>query len=97
MARICINLEIDERKALFALAQRERRDPREQAALLVRQGLTAVGVLPPGPAATQSTTLLEGLPDWLRNRQPPPPDSAQTPSTTLPEDLPDWLKGEPDE
>jgi hypothetical protein len=41
-----IDLESQERDALIALAQRERRDPRDQAALFVRDGLKRVGLLP---------------------------------------------------
>lgn len=39
MRRISIALHQDEHDALVALADRERRDPRDQAAVLVRQGL----------------------------------------------------------
>jgi hypothetical protein len=45
MARIMITLQTDERAALFDLAERERRDPRDQAALFVRDGLRREGLL----------------------------------------------------
>jgi hypothetical protein len=41
-----IDLEFQEREALIDLAQRERRDPRDQAALLLREKLIERGVLP---------------------------------------------------
>lgn len=46
MSRIILTLNQDEREALGALAQRERRDPRAQAALLLREILIARGFLP---------------------------------------------------
>jgi len=45
MARIMISLHGDERDALLILAQRERRDPREQAALCIRHELERRGLL----------------------------------------------------
>ena len=45
MKRIMIFLDDEERAALVALAQKERRHPREQAALLVRWGLEALALL----------------------------------------------------
>jgi hypothetical protein len=45
--RMFLSLTPDEAKALGRLAERERRDPRQQAALLLRQALEARGVLPP--------------------------------------------------
>ena len=47
MARIMVTLGSDETEALRALAEEERRDPRAQAALLIRRGLERVGLLPP--------------------------------------------------
>ncbi len=46
MARITVSLEPQERDALFEMAQRERRDPRAQAALLIRNGLEQARLLP---------------------------------------------------
>lgn len=45
MARVTITLKQEERKALSALAQRERRDPRQQAALILRCELARRGLL----------------------------------------------------
>jgi len=45
MARITITLYSDEQEALLALARRERRDPREQAALCIRRELERRGLL----------------------------------------------------
>lgn len=46
MARMMIPLEVDEKQAIWQMAERERRDPRQQAALLIRQALEAAGLLP---------------------------------------------------
>ena len=46
MARIWVTLQEDEREALRAIAQRERRDPRAQAALMIRRELEREGLLP---------------------------------------------------
>ena len=53
MARMTIQLPIDERDALFQLARHEYRNPREQAALIIRRELERRGLLPSGdsPAA----------------------------------------------
>ena len=45
MARVTVTLDSDEKVALLALAQDQRRDPRAQAALLIRQGLERSGLL----------------------------------------------------
>lgn len=45
MKRISIPFEDDERRALIALAIREKRDSRLQAAILVRWQLEAMGLL----------------------------------------------------
>lgn len=55
MARISIDLQASERRALAALAKRERREMRAQAAVIVRQELERLGLLAPscpeaGPA-----------------------------------------------
>lgn len=44
--RMSIFLTIDEARALHALAQKERREAREQAAFLLRQKLVELGALP---------------------------------------------------
>lgn len=46
MARITITLRAEERDALHRLAETERRDPRAQAALLIRHELERRGLLP---------------------------------------------------
>jgi len=46
-------LHTKEHEALLALAERERRDPRSQAAFLIRRGLERCGALPPKDAHTQ--------------------------------------------
>ena len=49
MARIFITLKSAEREALRVLAEREFRDPRAQAALLLREALEKRGLLPADP------------------------------------------------
>lgn len=44
---IYIPLSPDEQEAIVKLAQIERRAPRDQAALLIRQSLERLGLLPP--------------------------------------------------
>lgn len=46
MHRIYVRLRLDERNALVKYSKREKRDPRQQAALLIRQGLERLGLLP---------------------------------------------------
>jgi hypothetical protein len=46
MARLTLTLFDDEQNALRALSQKERRHPREQAALLIRRELERRGLLP---------------------------------------------------
>lgn len=46
MARVTVTLKTAEREALVKLAQRERRDPREQAAKIVADELARRGLLP---------------------------------------------------
>lgn len=46
MAKIIVYLADPERNALQELAQREMRSPRAQAALILRQELTRLGMLP---------------------------------------------------
>ena len=45
MARIIITLNTNERDALFAIAEREVREPRAQAALIIRRELERLGLL----------------------------------------------------
>lgn len=47
MPRLMIRLEEDERAAIWTMAKRERRDPREQTALIVRRELEREGLLKP--------------------------------------------------
>jgi len=46
MSPTIIKLRPSERKALMVLAKRERRDPRDQAALIIRRELEQRGLLP---------------------------------------------------
>jgi hypothetical protein len=46
MVRVSVTLQPEEKNALWALAQRERRDPRAQAALIIRRELERAGLLP---------------------------------------------------
>ena len=49
MSRVFVPLNSEERKALRVLAERERRDPRDQAALIIRADLEKRGLLPADP------------------------------------------------
>jgi hypothetical protein len=49
MMRLAVTLEQEERDALLVLAQQERRDPRDQAAMLIRRELERMGLLPLAP------------------------------------------------
>ena len=49
MTRITVSLERAERAALQQLAAQERRDPRAQAAYLIREALEQLGLLQPTP------------------------------------------------
>lgn len=51
MPRMTIQLPIGERDALFQLARCEYRNPREQAALIIRRELERRGLLPPDAGA----------------------------------------------
>lgn len=44
--KIMIAIEDEERAALYELAKRERRDPRDQVALILRAELVDLGLLP---------------------------------------------------
>jgi hypothetical protein len=53
MKGIYVPLDFSEREVIIKLAQTERRDPRQQAALLIRQRLETLGLLPASqPQAT---------------------------------------------
>jgi hypothetical protein len=58
--RITVTLQQDEIAALGALAEQERRDPRDQAAVLIRQGLEQQGLLRPKSEEEEALTLPEG-------------------------------------
>lgn len=45
MSKITLTLKIEEKQALLELADEQRRDPREQAALFIREALEARGLL----------------------------------------------------
>lgn len=49
MKGIYAQLDRDEKSALITLASKEKRDPRQQAALLIRQQLENMGLLQPTP------------------------------------------------
>jgi hypothetical protein len=51
--RTTVVLHTEEHEALLALAERERRDPRSQAAFLIRRGLEQSGVLSSADIPTQ--------------------------------------------
>jgi len=66
MASLTLKLPIVERDALFKLAEREQRTPRDQATLLIRQALKRRGLLPAAPAQTA-----EPKRDEVRNEHVP--------------------------
>jgi len=47
LTRIVIQLDSSERNALAELAERERREPRQQAAFIIRRWLELTGYLKP--------------------------------------------------
>lgn len=49
MVRVNVPLRDDEKNALWMLSEQERRDPRAQAALLIREQLEKMGLLPQLP------------------------------------------------
>jgi hypothetical protein len=51
-----VTLHQEEVAALGALAEQERRDPRDQAAVLIRRGLEQRGLLPPADEAAPDHT-----------------------------------------
>lgn len=52
MKGIYAQLDKDEKGALLDLAWKEKRDPRQQAALLIRLQLERLGLLPASPVST---------------------------------------------
>jgi hypothetical protein len=60
MARVIVEIGERERKALHLLAKRERRIPRAQAALIIRQELERQGILPAGARSQQETQVQGG-------------------------------------
>lgn len=61
MARIMITLQQNEREALIELAQRERRDPRDQAALIIRRELERADLLPTDTPTPITTAQLQAV------------------------------------
>lgn len=57
MPKIIVYLAEQERNALLQLAQREMRVPRAQAALIIRQELRRLGMLPAPAAASDEETI----------------------------------------
>lgn len=57
MSRITVTLYERDRQALIRYAQDQYRDPRLQAALLIRRGLEAAGYLPENAAALQAQAI----------------------------------------
>lgn len=55
MSRISIKVDSAEAEALVAISRQLRRDPRDQAALFVRERLIQLGALPPPPTPPQPT------------------------------------------
>lgn len=54
MLRMTINIEPDERDALVKLAHQQKRDFRQQAALLVRERLQQLKLLHPTPTPKEA-------------------------------------------
>ena len=55
MARVIVDIGESERNALEALAKREKRIPRAQAAFIIHQELERQGILPARKQPTQET------------------------------------------
>jgi hypothetical protein len=62
MSRITVTLQADEHEALRELSERERRNPRDQAALLIRENLQRLGLL-----AAESQPALNGQPQQAQS------------------------------
>jgi len=56
MARVTITLRSNELEALVTLAQRERREPRAQAAVIIKRELEKCGLLPTDRPPTATPT-----------------------------------------
>lgn len=65
--RVTIDLELQEKAALTELAQRERRDPRDQAALIIRETLINCGLLKADPIMPISTQPAQNNPQAVRH------------------------------
>ena len=61
MLKIYVPLNEGERIAVCALAQRERRSPRDQAALMIRGELERMGLLKPAPEFAETNN------EWSKN------------------------------
>ncbi len=60
MKGIYVPLDFSEREVIVKLALTERRDPRQQAALLIRQRLETLGLLPAtAPTGPQAPSLVK--------------------------------------
>jgi len=57
MARIMLTISEEERQALVKLAEHERRNPRDQGALLLRRALVEVGMLQPAVIGAAAVSL----------------------------------------
>jgi hypothetical protein len=66
MIRFTVALEQDERDALRILAERERRDPRAQAAFLIRCELERHGLLPENTGQPLQLGQLQAVADGRR-------------------------------
>ena len=56
LTKVYVPLNDIERKALIQLGIAEKRDPRQQAALLIRRELERLGLLQPTPTPQQEST-----------------------------------------
>jgi hypothetical protein len=61
MARITIELHIQERDALLRLAEQERRSAKAQAELMVVNDLRALGLLPTAPQPIGAAPAAQGV------------------------------------
>jgi hypothetical protein len=57
VAQVIVNLQVSERDALRTLARLERRDPRAQAAFIIREKLIERGLLKPDAPTSATTTV----------------------------------------
>lgn len=61
MLRINVSLKTEEKAALLQLAKQERRDPRDQAAIILRWALQELGYLQPQQPQQPQIRVLEGV------------------------------------